>query len=142
MGVGLYYISQNFGRGEGQYFWGNFGILLHFYYQIFSENLGWGVCHIGGSTFRRRGGGRPSILGGSPPYPPTPMHTYVVNRAVWLYKLYLTLMYLTRCKHFTIYTVLLHRRNTDKVLCARSLIYKYGPVDFKNYDIIYLITYF
>ena len=39
MGVGLYYISQNFGRG-GQFFWGNFRILLHFYYQIFSENLG------------------------------------------------------------------------------------------------------
>ena len=46
MGVGLYYISQIFGRG-GQFFWGNFRILLHFYYQIFSENLGWGVGHPG-----------------------------------------------------------------------------------------------
>ena len=35
-------------RKGGQFFWGNFRILLHFYYQIFSENLGWRVCHPGG----------------------------------------------------------------------------------------------
>ena len=66
MGVGLYYISQIFGRG-GQFFWGNFRILLHFYYQIFSKNLGWGVCHLGGSTFGR--GGKAIETRGIPPIP-------------------------------------------------------------------------
>ena len=70
MGVGLYYISQIFGRG-GQFFWGNFRILLHFYYQIFSKNLGWGVCHLGGSTFGR-GGGKAIETRGDPPTHPHP----------------------------------------------------------------------
>ena len=52
MGVGQYYISLNFGRGGGQFFRGYLRILLHFYYQIFSENLGWGVGHPGGGILK------------------------------------------------------------------------------------------
>ena len=47
MGVGQYNISLNFEKGGGQFFRGNYRISLHFYYQIFSENVGWGFVHPG-----------------------------------------------------------------------------------------------
>ena len=70
--VGQYYIRQNFGRGGGQFFRGNFRILLHFYYQFFSENLGGGLFTLVGPL--SEGEVRPSIPGGRPATHPPHAH--------------------------------------------------------------------
>ena len=57
--------KPKFRRGGGQFFWGNFRILLHFYYQILSENFGWLVCLPKGGLSKKGGG--PPIY--PPPHP-------------------------------------------------------------------------
>ena len=48
--------KPKFRKGGGQIFRRNFRILLHFYYQFFSENLERpGVVHPGGPTFKKGG---------------------------------------------------------------------------------------
>ena len=52
------YLGMGFRKeGGGQFFRENFRIVLHFYYQIFSENLGLGFSNPGDGLSKVGGGG-------------------------------------------------------------------------------------